>query len=156
MAPSLRNRRTLVLAASLVLNVVFVAAAGTVVVKDLLDDHSGRRHSPFAIPGPRQLKAVLPEQDIATLDALLETHRPLIFGRIEEVRNARREAAEVLRRDGLTEAELDGLLADLKAREAAVSDEVYAMARVLFGRLGPDGRRAAADLVEGPPPRRPE
>lgn len=154
-AAPLRNRRTFVLAASLVLNVVLLTAVGTAAVKGAFDggrpDH---RHSPFAMPGPRQLKEVLPEKDRPLLDAVLDAHRPDIFGRIGAVRDGRRAAAEVLRREALSPDELAAVLADLRGREAAVAEEVYGMAADLLGRLDAEGRRAVADLVEGPPPRR--
>jgi len=151
MALSLNTRWSRVLAVSLALNVVLATAVGTMVARDLWHEYRPR-HSPFAIPGPRQLQQALPEQDQAFLQSVLQAHRPLIKARIDATREARAEAAEILRRDTVSDAELDTLLETLRLRESAIAGAVYDMARDVFAGLDAEGRRALADLVQGRPP----
>jgi len=151
MALSLNARWARVLAVSLALNVALVTALGTVVVRDFaFERHSPR--SPFTIPGPRELRQALPDGDQSLLDTVLDAHRPVIRARIEATQDARVEAARVLRQSTLSVEDLDALLDTLRFRENAIAEAIYDMARDLFAGLDVEGRRALANLVEGPPP----
>ncbi|GAA0593581.1 periplasmic heavy metal sensor [Caenispirillum bisanense] len=154
--PLPRNRRTLVLIASLVLNVVLVAAVGTAGVKGAFDDdpRPDHRRPPFSIPGPHQLKEALPPEDHPVLEAVLAAHRPALSARIGAVHEARRAAAEALRLDPPDATRTAAALEALRQSEAAVSEGVYAMASDLLARLDGDGRKAVAALVESPRGRR--
>ncbi len=151
--PLPRNRRTLVLIASLVLNVVLVAAVATAGVKVAFDDdrRPDHRRPPFSIPGPHQLKEVLPPEDHPVLETVLSTHRSILSARIGAVHDARRAAAEALRLDPPDAARTAAALDALRRSEAAVAEGVYAMAADLLARLDGDGRKAVAALMESPP-----
>jgi Spy/CpxP family protein refolding chaperone len=143
----------IVLVVSLALNLFVVSAVAVDAVTDggwtrsFLGMHGGRGPGLLGLPNPRELRAILPEQDRAVLDSTMEAHRTQFHERFEAIGAARDAVTAAIKTEPFDPAKLEAAFADLSARWRAVSAEAQAMLTDLVTHLSPEGRAKLAQMM---------
>ncbi|HET6222811.1 MAG TPA: periplasmic heavy metal sensor [Dongiaceae bacterium] len=142
----------IVLVVSLALNLFVVSAVAVDAfshggwTKSFLGQH-GRGPGLLGLPNPRELRALLPEQDRTVLDSTMEAHRPQFRERFQGMGEARDAVAAAIKAEPFDPAKLESAFADLSTRWGAVSAEAQAMLTDLIGHLSPEGRAKLAQVL---------
>src|SRR5262249_19434667 len=121
MTGSLSRPMRFLLVGSLALNLFGIGAiaADAIMLRDGLGGLFGHCRPRFmGMPSPRELREVLPENDQAKLDSLLQAHRPQFRQRLEELFAARQVVADAIKTEPFDRAKLAAAFAALRDREA--------------------------------------
>jgi uncharacterized membrane protein len=157
MIGSLSRRMRILVIASLALNVFGIGAIAADAIMD--SGHRGlfghTRPPRFAgLPSPRELRAVLPEEEQAKLRALLEANRASFHQRLDALFAARQQVADAVRAEPFDQDKLKTAFAVLREREAAMAAGSQSWLAAFVAQLTPESRAKVAELLTRRPPRR--
>lgn len=144
-----RLRRWL-LVASLVLNVFLIGgvAAGLVAQHGVPFFGGHDRPRLMGLPSPHRIRAALPESAQPAIDAVFATRRQEMRPRIRALVEARQGVAAAIRAEPFDRAALEGALATLREREAAVAAGAQSAIAELASGLDADSRARLAELID--------
>jgi uncharacterized membrane protein len=153
MAVNCTRLMRIVLVVSLALNLFVVSAVAVDAfthggwTRSFFGMHGGRGPGLLGLPNPRELRAILPEQDRAVLDSTMEAHRPQFRERFQGMGDARDAVAAAIKAEPFDPAKLETAFADLSTRWSAISAEAQAMLTDLITHLSPEGRAKLAQVL---------
>jgi len=151
-APANGRPQRRLLIASILLNVFLIGAIGAGVMArhgpHLFDGGRERPPRPFEMPGPRKIRAALPEESRPIADALFAAHRDEMAARIGALVEARRAVAAAIRAEPFDRTALDAALGALRSLESEMAGTVQGIIADLATELDADSRNRLAKLLE--------
>jgi uncharacterized membrane protein len=143
----------ILLAISLALN-LFVG--GAIAASSIIGDgwlagligHDHHRASLTGMPNPRQLRAVLDDEDQAALEATLQARRALFRDSLAAMLAAREAAAAAVAAEPFDRTRVEAAFATLREREAAIASAAQGTILDLVSQLDADGRRKVSELLK--------
>lgn len=141
----------LLLVVSLAINLFVVGVVASAVVFDRCWLPFATECQPtvtsFAMPRPSQIRAAIDDEAAVLLDATLEPHRPVFRQRFRALMAARAAVAAAVEAEPFDAETLRAALAELRGREAAVSEIAQVTLADLAARMDPQAREHIADLL---------
>ena len=139
------------LVGSLALNLFGIGAIAADAIMDR-DGHGGlfghcRPPRFMGLPSPRELREVLPENDRAKLDSLLQANKAEFRQRLDELFAARQVVADAIKAEPFDRAKLQTAFAALREREAAMAARAQDWLVEFVAGLDPEGRARVAELL---------
>ncbi len=151
MIGSLSRRMRILVIASLALNVFGIGAiaAGAIISQDGRGGLFSHCRPPrfMGLPSPRELHAVLPDNDQIKLNQLLQANRAGFHQRLDALFAARQQVADAVRSEPFDRARLEAAFAALREREAAMAAGSQAWLADFIARIGPENRAKVAELL---------
>jgi uncharacterized membrane protein len=151
MIGSLSRRMRILVIASLALNVFGIGAiaADTIMGQDGRGGLFGYCRPPrfMGLPSPRELREVLPENDQAKLNQLMEANKARFRQRLDALFAARQQVADAIRTEPFERGKLEAAFAALREREAAMAAGSQAWLADFIARIGPESRAKVAELL---------
>src|SRR5574341_1483247 len=125
MIGSLSRPMRFLLVGSLALNLFGIGAIAADAIMDR-DGHGGlfghcRPPRFMGLPSPRELREVLPENDQAKLDSLLQAHKAQFRQRLDELFAARQGVTDAIKTEPFDRAKLATAFAARREREATMA-----------------------------------
>src|SRR5262245_39444445 len=126
---------------------------GAIAADAIMDDdgHGGlfRHCRPrlMGLPGPRELRDVLPESDQAKLDNLLQAHRPQFRERLEKLFAGRQAVADAIKAEPFDRAKVAATFVALREQEADLAAGAQDWLVEFVAGLDPEGRAKVAELL---------
>ncbi len=151
MIGSLSRPTRFLLVGSLALNLFGIGAIAADAIMDR-DGHGGlfghcRPPRFMGLPSPRELREVLPENDQAKLDNLLQANRAQFHQRLDELFAARQVVADAIKAEPFDRAKLATAFAALREREAAMAAGAQDWLVGFVAGLDPQARARVAELL---------
>lgn len=150
--PAGGRRRRRLLIGSILLNVFLIGAIGAGVAArhgpHFFHGDRERPLRPFEMPGPRKIRAALPEESRPIADAMFAAHRDEMAAKIGALIEARRTVADAIRAEPFDRAALDTALAALRSQEAEMAGAAQTIIADLAEQLDADSRDRLAKLLE--------
>ncbi len=145
MMASLSRRMRILVIGSLALNIFGI---GAIAANAVIDGHSHCRPPRFmGLPSSRELREVLPENDQAMLEELLQANRAGFRERLNELLAAKQRVADAIKAEPFDRARLDIAFAALRERHAAMTTGAQGWLTEFVARLDPEGRARIAELL---------
>lgn len=100
------------------------------------------------LPGPGELRRILPQSDQKVLNEVLSAHRPQIRERYRALKQTRKSVIEALRAEPFDQTRLETAFAGVRENENLLATTAQAMLTDLAGRISPEGRARLAQQLQ--------
>lgn len=151
MIGSLSRPMRFLLVGSLALNLFGIGTIAADAIMDR-DGHGGlfghcRPPRFMGLPSPRELREVLPENDQAKLDSLLQANRAQFHQRLDEMFTARQVVADAIKAEPFDRAKLESAFGALREQEAGLASGAQNWLVDFVAGLDPQARAKVAELL---------